>query len=292
MDIPPYPLARELTLGDKPLLDEVFFRLQPRVSEMTFAGLYLFRLAHAYRLTVVGDALVVLGRGYGGEEYFLPPLTGNRGGAALLLLEQGLTLYGADDIFVRDFLADKGLRIAEDRDNFDYLHLRSDMAELPGNRYHKKKNRINYFTARHSFTVEPYAERHREAALSLLSEWGRVREVIGSGSMRPEVEATAMALGSFGLLGLQGVVALVDGALKAFVLGEQLNRDTSVCHFEKADPFMDGLYQLADREFNRFLFTDCTYVNREQDLGEPNLRESKLSYHPVEMVRKFRISSV
>jgi hypothetical protein len=30
-------------------------------------------------------------------------------------------------------------------------------------------------------------------------------------------------------------------------------------------------------------------VNREQDLGEPNLRESKLSYHPAELVKKFRV---
>ncbi|MFZ3207783.1 MAG: hypothetical protein WA140_02990 [Geobacteraceae bacterium] len=67
MEIPPYPLARELTLGDKPLLDEIFFRLQPRVSELTFAGLYLFRLAHAYRLTGVGDHSLYWGAVMGGR---------------------------------------------------------------------------------------------------------------------------------------------------------------------------------------------------------------------------------
>ena len=90
-------------------------------------------------------------------------------------------------------------------------------------------------------------------------------------------------------LGLSGLTVLVEGKVKAFVLGERLNRETSVCHFEKADPFLDGLYQLVDREFNRRFFIDCTWVNREQDLGEPNLRESKLSYHPVELVTKLRI---
>lgn len=290
-EIPPYPAARELTLDDKPFFDELFQCLQPRISELTFAGLYLFRSAHAYRLSRVGESLVVLGRGYGGEEYFLPPLSGDRGAAALLLLEQGLTLYGADDPFVRDFLQGRGLRIVEDRDNSDYLYLRRELAELPGNRYHKKKNRINYFTTRHSYLVEPYAEQHREGALRLLDEWRRVREGIESVSIRPEMEATATALRLSGVLGLQGVVVMVEGRLKAFVLGERLNAETSVCHFEKADPFLEGLYQLADREFNRLLFTDCTYANREQDLGEPNLRKSKLSYHPVELVRKYRISS-
>ncbi len=87
-------------------------------------------------------------------------------------------------------------------------------------------------------------------------------------------------------------MVLVEGAVRAFVLGEKLNDATSLCHFEKADPFLEGLYQLADREFNRLLYADCSWVNREQDLGEPNLRESKLSYHPVELVKKFRAWSM
>jgi hypothetical protein len=93
-------------------------------------------------------------------------------------------------------------------------------------------------------------------------------------------------------LGLEGVVVLVEGKVKAFALGEKLNSETSVCHFEKGDPFLEGIYQLIDREFNRLLFTDCTFVNREQDLGIMNLRGSKLSYHPVELVKKFRVRQV
>jgi len=52
---------------------------------------------------------------------------------------------------------------------------------------------------------------------------------------------------------------------------------------------MEGLSQLINREFSRMLFDDCRYINREQDLGEPGLRNAKLSYHPVELVKKFRI---
>ncbi|MDD2321478.1 MAG: hypothetical protein PHO83_15645, partial [Geobacteraceae bacterium] len=76
MEIPLYPSMRPIELEDKPLLDGVFHVMQPRVSELTFANLYLFRRAHSYRVTMVGRSLVVLGTGYGGEEYFLPPLTG------------------------------------------------------------------------------------------------------------------------------------------------------------------------------------------------------------------------
>ena len=289
-NIPVFPASRPLELSDKQKLDPLLVSLQPRVSELTFAGLYLFRNAHDYRLTMVGDAVMLLGKGYDGAEYFLPPLSGDIARALKILFEAGVPLYGADEAFAANFLTDSRLVLTEDRDSFDYLYLRSDLAELPGNRYHKKKNRINYFTSRHNHVVEIFEERHRGSCLELLVEWRRVRGADDSHSLQLETEATAEGISMASQLGLKGVVVFADHDVKAFALGERLNGDTSVCHFEKSDPFMEGISQLVDREFNRLLFTDCTWVNREQDLGEPGLRAAKLSYHPVALVRKFRAS--
>ncbi|HEY6838290.1 MAG TPA: phosphatidylglycerol lysyltransferase domain-containing protein [Geobacteraceae bacterium] len=288
MEVPRYPASRPLDLSDKPLFDTLFEELQPRISEFTFANLYLFRAAHSYRLTLVGDAHVVMGSGYGGDSYFLPPLNGSIGEALHQLFGDGHSLYGADEPFVENYLRTEETEIVEDRDNFDYLYLRADMAELAGNRFHKKKNRVSYFTSRHSHEVLAYSSVHCQGCLQLLDDWWKVRSKSESRSLRLEAEATREALLLMDDLALEGLVILVSGRVKAFVFGERLNRDTSVCHFEKADPFLEGLSQLLDLEFNRRLFTDCTYVNREQDLGEPGLRNAKLSYHPVVMVRKFR----
>lgn len=285
--IPDYPTSRSLELADKPLFDRIFYLLQPRISEFTFAGLYLFRKPHDYRLTMVGDSLVILGKGYDGTRRFLPPVSGDIGSALNILLAEGLLLYGADELFVATFLDADQLRLTEDRDSFDYLYLRSDLAELPGNRFHKKKNRLNYFATRHSYCVELFEHHHVEGCLQLIEEWMRVKGGSESLSLRQESEAAAEAVRLAGALGLEGVVVLVEGQIKAFALAERLNATTSVCHFEKTDPFLEGIAQLVDREFNRLLFTDCTWVNREQDLGEPGLRAAKLSYHPVEMVKKF-----
>jgi uncharacterized protein len=292
MEIPHYPDSRPLDLEDMQLLDDLFRGLQPSISEFTFANLYLFRLAHDYRLTKFDNALVILGRGYGGEPYFLLPPADGSERALSRLLGDGLTLYGADENFVENFLQDRGVEIVPDRDSFDYLYLRQELAELPGNRFHKKKNRINYFSRRHAHTIELYGERHLQGCLDLIEEWRRVREEIENDSVALEAAANAEALRMAVPLGLEGVVVLVEGRIKAFALGERLNSTTSVLHFEKGDPFMEGIYQLIDREFNRLLFTGCTYVNREQDLGITNLRESKLSYHPVELIEKFRVRRV
>ena len=290
MEIPRYPEGRGITLEDKPLLDRLFAELQPRVSELTFANLYLFRKAHDYRLTRVGDALLAQGKGYDGSSYFLPPFGGDIAAATRQLLDEGLTLYGADDDFLARHLPVEGLEVVPDRNNFDYLHLKEEMAQLSGKQYHKKKNRVNYFLNRHRHEVEILNAGHLAGALALLEEWGRVRtEIVPRGSVQGEVEGGAEALRLHGELGLSGVVVLVEGVVRGFALGERLNRETAVCHFEKGDLFMEGLYQLLDREFSRLLFTDCKYLNREQDLGEESLRQAKLSYHPVELLAKYRV---
>jgi hypothetical protein len=237
------------------------------------------------------ESVIILGKGYDGSPYSLPPLGGDRVESARRLLYSGWELYGADEQLAATLAGSGTVMSLEDRDSFDYVYLRNDLAELPGNRYHKKKNRISYFTNRHEFTVEEYGDRRRDDCLALLDDWTRVHTGMTNSSLAQEVQATAEALAISQQLGLEGIVVLVAGKVRAFALGERLNVTTSVCHFQKADPFLDGLYQLVDREFSRRLFTDCEYVNKEQDLGEPNLRKSKLSYHPVELVRKYRLRS-
>lgn len=287
--IPQYPAARPLQLSDRRMFQEEFCKLQPRVSELSFANLYLFRHIHRYLLTTVNDSLVIMGCGYDGQPYFLPPLSGHRGEAACRLLDETKTLYGADERFVAEHFTGSNYAHYADRDNDDYLYLRSDLAELPGKRFHKKKNRINYFTNRHSYTVEPYCREHFQSARRLLDEWDRVHSDGPSRSLLAETAAAREGLELAGELGLAGVVVLIDKGVSAFALGEKLNDSTYVCHFEKADPFLEGAAQLVNREFCRALSADYIYLNRGQDLGQSGLREAKNSYQPVEMIRKFKV---
>jgi len=290
MEIPPFPASRPLSISDKPLLDRLFADIQPRISELTFAGLYLFRKAHDYKLATVADSIVVLGRGYDGTEYFLPPLGGGVAKALKDMFAGGLSLYGADDLFVDRYLDKDNAQVAELRDSFDYLYLREELATLPGSRFHKKKNRINYFTNRHDYSVRLFSSEHVDGCLGLLETWKQVSGNNSDGYVLMEVEATSEALRSSEILGLTGIVIIVDGNVVAFALGEQLNQETAVCHFEKADPFSEGLNQLVNREFARLLFQECRYLNREQDLGDMGLRSAKLSYHPVELVKKYLVT--
>lgn len=291
MNIPSYPASRPLTIDDKLFFDRIFMELQPRVSELTFAGLYLFRSAHDYRVSIVDNSIVLFGKSYDKAPYFLPPLNGNVQKALNILFAEEFPLYGADEEFARTYLPAGKMNISEDRDSFDYLYLREELATLPGNRFHKKKNRINYFTSRHSYEVKFYADCYLHGCLELLQIWGEVATKEANKSLAVEIEATFEALSMATKLDLGGIVVIVDGSVAAFALGEQLNRETAVCHFEKTNPFMEGLPQLVNREFARLLFPECRFLNREQDLGETGLRNAKLSYHPVELVKKCRVTA-
>ncbi len=289
-EIPVYPAVRPLELADRELLQGHFSVLQSTVSELSFANLYLFRHLHRYTVTSVATSLVIFGCGYDGAPYFLPPLSADRGEVARLLLAEGNTLYGADEQFVAEHLTAWGFVPTSDRDNDDYLYLRSDLAELPGSLFHKKKNRINYFTNRNTYSVESFSARHLPAALQLLDEWQRTHGDSASRSLLAETAATREGLELAAELDLSGVVVLTERGVCAFALGERLNTTTAVCHFEKADSFLEGAAQLVNREFSRLQPADCIYINREQDLGESGLREAKNSYHPIGMIRKYRVN--
>ncbi len=88
---------------------------------------------------------------------------------------------------------------------------------------------------------------------------------------------------------IEGGVIQLGGRVEAFTLGELLNLRTAVVHIEKANPDIRGLYSAINQQFCEHNWQNTALVNREQDLGEPTLRETKLSYQPDHLVEKFRI---
>ena len=109
-------------------------------------------------------------------------------------------------------------------------------------------------------------------------------------SLKSETEACRDALANFKALELQGGVIVIDKEVVAFSLGERLNKNTAVVHFEKADPDYPGLPSVINNEYVINEWADVAYLNREEDLGETGLRAAKLSYNPAFLVDKYYIN--
>lgn len=72
-----------------------------------------------------------------------------------------------------------GVQVREDRDNFDYLYLRAGLAELPGKKYHKKRNLVNAFTGAHACEERPLTADNIPHALDVLTVGGRTGTATG-----------------------------------------------------------------------------------------------------------------
>jgi hypothetical protein len=88
------------------------------------------------------------------------------------------------------------------------------------------------------------------------------------------------------------ILSIYDGAtLIGFITLEILSGDYSIVHFSKADVKYIGIYDALFYEAGKLLeVKGVKYLNLEQDLGIPTLRESKRKYKPVLFLKKFTIT--
>ena len=108
--------------------------------------------------------------------------------------------------------------------------------------------------------------------------------------MQAEKLAIYEALEAFEPLGVKGGVVKVGGRVEAFTLGDRLTADTAVIPIEIANPGLVGLAQWINREFVRREWPGFAFVNREQDMGVPGLRQAKSSYYPHRLLKKFNVT--
>ena len=88
----------------------------------------------------------------------------------------------------------------------------------------------------------------------------------------------------------RGGVICIEDKIVAYSFGEKLNKNTFVVHFEKGDPKYAGVYQTINKLFvENEVSSKFNYINREQDLGISGIRKAKLSYSPVQLIKKFNI---
>ncbi len=296
--IPEFPASCEVDLELVDELRPVLRGLRPELAEFTFANLYLFRNAHAYRICHWRGFLLITARGYDGGRYAFPPLgEGDVEEAARLLCgylqEEGAppVLFPVPRVLLGDNFARGGWTWELDRDQADYVYSRDDLAQLAGKKYHKRRNRLLKFLREEvgEYQYEELRDGHVAECRDLATGWCEIRCSADRPSTFLETAATLEALEHRENLGLRGAVIREQGRVRAFCLGEELNPETFVVHFEKAEPGREGLAQLINRDFCLRGLAGYRFVNREQDLGDPGLRQAKEAYHPILLTEKFRV---
>ena len=182
------------------------------------------------------------------------------------------------------------LQINEVRGHWDYLYSIEELVHLKGNRFHKKKNLLNQFKINHNYLYASLGSETIAQALSMQKDWCAWRDCESSDTLSAENHAIERVLNQWNKLkGLTGGVITVDHAIAAYTVAERLTNDMLLIHFEKASPLYKGGYQAINQMFLSHAQGESKIVNREQDLDDEGLRQAKLSYHPLDFLRKFKV---
>jgi hypothetical protein len=260
-------------------------QLSDGVSEYTFANLFLFRKQYQYRVSRAPDETFVLSGKERGKKFFMTPCAAP--GRAVLeeLFKTHDYWKGIPDSVVipnRERLEEWGIAIAEDRDNFDYLYLRKDLADLAGKKYHKKRNLVNQFVNYYAHEQRPLTPELIPQAVWVLDRWREDKGFDG------DYVAARESLELFAALNLRGDIYYINGEPAGWCLGEGLaDGRMFAIHFEKAIDEYKGIFQYINQSFAASLPEAFTHINREQDLGDEGLRQAKLTYRPSGFVRKY-----
>jgi len=285
--IPKYPDSAEVSIDMRPVLHPKFQALADGISEFTFANIYLFRRTHNYRISQLENGLFVITGRDNENPFFMLPF-GLPDENIIRELFNNYHIMKAVSGQQAEILTTLGYSVSEDRDNFDYLYSREDLVNLTGQKFHKKKNLLNIFIRNNEYQAKPLLEEYRDDAMQILERWNNQHDEPN------DFLAAREALEKMWPLQLCGGIFYIDRQPVAYCLGEELALGESfVIHFEKAvlEEGFKGVYQYINQAFASILPEKYKTVNREQDLGDPGLRHSKISYRPVDFVKKYKITS-
>jgi hypothetical protein len=294
--IPDFPDLADLDRAHQPVLEALFRDLQPQSSELTFTNLYIWRHAQAAKITRLGENVCLFSWRPDPEDSYLLSVLGP--GAGVEQVRRCLDLLGehghnprlrrVDQTELdRLGITDQEFEIESDRDNWDYVYRVRDLIALEGEAYHEKAQHVRSFTRKFQPEYRPITPELVPACQELQDLWCDEKHCDLYSSLRAEARAVKQVLEHLQELQVIGGALLVNERVQAFTLGEPLNRDTVVIHIEKASPDLHGAFQAMNHEFLVREWAGWEYVNREQDVGEPGLRQAKQSYHPARMVEKF-----
>ena len=174
----------------------------------------------------------------------------------------------------------------ENRDAFDYIYLREDLANLSGKKYHSKRNHISAFSKKQDWVFKPITAENVADVKLCAEKWYKENREKEDKYLRHEKCGVETILNNMELLGVRGGAVYVGENVVAFTLGSKISGEIFDIHIEKALNDYAEAYTVINREFARTL-TEFKYINREDDMGLEGLRKAKLSYKPAILLKKY-----
>ncbi|MBP5299886.1 MAG: DUF2156 domain-containing protein [Victivallales bacterium] len=176
-----------------------------------------------------------------------------------------------------------------DEEVAEYVYRLDNLATLAGERYSKKRNLVKQFARGFpAATSRPLDDSDLPAVLAMSEEWLDGHPERSSRHLQEELVALKhLQDAPLEYLGLVGQGIFLEGRLIAYEFCSPIAGGMWTEHFEKALKEFNGAAQALNQSAAQALQGRCEWLNREQDLGSPGLRQAKRSYHPEYLLRNY-----
>lgn len=300
-----------VTVADKALIQSYTLRNARQNCDLSFSNIISWRFLYNTEYAIVNDYLCF--RFFMGHHpaYMLPlpkPLPDDKGGYIIpsdkdisyevidalrddsIALGHPFLMTGIPSAIAKKIENERPEQyvFTANRNFFDYIYLREKLVRLPGKKLQSKRNHINKFKKLYPNYEYRALEKPMIAdCLRLEEAWRKAQpDENADEELYVELRSMTRAFHRWDSIGLMGGTIWVDGTLIAFTFGMPINRNTFDVCIEKADITYEGAFAIINQEFVKRIPEQYTYINREEDLGLPGLRKSKLSYKPDLLLEK------
>lgn len=283
------------TLADKEWVNKALEKSRFWGCEYSFGNIFLWSKFYQTQIAQYKDFLLFKS---GSENfcYCFPAGEGDLREAIEVIREdaracgQGFCLYGVTKSAIDELetAMPGSFDYIPSRNDFDYIYNSEDLINLPGKKYHGKRNHIARFNREQNWSYEDITPQNIAECLAFNALWEKEKGEGVTNGLQSELEMIENAFKHFQQLGFVGGLLRADGKIVAYTFGEEINSEIFDIHVEKALASVNGAYPMINREFAARKLGGYAYINREEDLGEEGLRKAKLSYYPSVLLEKHR----
>jgi uncharacterized protein len=287
---------KTIDLEDRIWIDPLLSVEQIPSEEYSFTYSYIWRIPYHLKVAQLNGFYLLLADRLDNQSYLFPTGQGDlksvieslRGDAALRGVKLHFhTLLGAqkeklEALFPGEFA------FTELRDYSDYIYDTQSLATLAGKKLHGKRNHINRFMENNpDWAYEPITTDNIGECRAMTNLWCLQVDCEDDEDLKKEACAIKQALENFETLRFSGGVLRVNREIIAYTIGDRLTDEIFMVHIEKAFSDIQGAYPMINQQFVLANCMNYPFVDRQDDMGVPGLRQAKLTYQPVRIVDKY-----
>lgn len=183
--------------------------------------------------------------------------------------------------------------IVEDRDSFEYIYDLKTFSKLSGGSLARIRNHVNKFYRQYEgrFSVKKILPSMKNELMDVYNNWVLSHDKNEKGLL-DEYNGIKRGLEFFNELNLIGVSLHIDNKMEGFVYGARVSDNTFDLMIEKANIEIENSFKVLNKELSEYILNDFTYLNYEEDVGKPGLREVKMRYKPNILLKKYIVKEI